>query len=510
MQATQKQTEKKSYQSLSKQLGEYGLQNGEDVTAFLENTPAGKATKERIFEEILIIEKLKKEQTEAAAQEEERHRLLLMLFILMIMYEDDATADELKERIEEDIQKVLHRKDAISEESSPVETSSSNFVDSIQNQIDKKIDQINELKKEEAVIVADEKDALNKFSIFNERINNFEDTVPSSVEEIDKKIDILTQKMENSALELNALIEAEEDVNHPKIRTNLHEMNALNLEVAHLKDQKDLLTGKKRQHIDSDSGETFLVPQEKKIIKHNGQLFLLNSDEELTSENQERALNDFKNASSSMISVKKVVNHNERLEFSELSSRKSNLQSKNDLVQSELLTLHEIKTNHEKQQKNIKLELSNPASTKNLTHHVTQMMPQTTKTSGITSPRPNTQQNNPTQPMNSSSDPVIAILKSISTQGITRGNFQALKRILNQRGLISAKLHSVMDKFDAELSDANKNNKNMRYEPEPRDLHVLINEVKKSYPKENKIEIDDLQKQKTDEVKPQDQPKNMN
>ncbi|ETO93593.1 hypothetical protein [Legionella oakridgensis] len=375
--AENREAEKTSPDLIARYASQYGFKNPNDLIDFLKS-PAGETTQEVIGAEIAEAIALQEELQQQLRDEEIRRHRLIALLLFYFMSKRDAKAQELRERIQEDIDKLLKEEIAIEKANQAMSAAPATAAADYERA---KLDYLNSLeelkelnKGMDALIAKTEKIALRYLKYQNsakEAENNINDLLNGrdfhtlSEEEklplhakIDDQLAALTKKMDINARQIQKLVDLgsmhdgvvdathvrqglaeEEFLGTPLLevaRAKIEDSTADNLHVATLKDLKSVLNGDKVFCNRSGSPVTsldeaelvlpkdmarMLREEKKQIVEYEGKYYLIKQGQDvkdLSVDEKHAAYEACKSLRpQERATVKHLIQHNNGLEHRE-------------------------------------------------------------------------------------------------------------------------------------------------------------------------------------------------
>jgi effector protein LidA len=315
-------------------VGRFGFKTPTDLKVFL-LSPAGEAKMGEIGAH-LSEEKAKTEEQQFALQEEEKKHSSIKIYLLLWLMENDAKAENvLREQIDLINQKTIEQGKIPSPESKPKETSGlqeafahyDTTIKQHQEEYSKLEAQEARLGKRMENLVQQQKDLAGKYEIYN---NSLEEFTKSSKTYEEMSAADLGNSIKDMEIELNektdkifSLLETGDPADEVQARQLLHEQNALNMQIATLKDLLATKSGDKQffdasgTPTDSQTDAMYVVNEGQKIVEKDGQYYLIKSDQQLddlSAEEQSAAQDAFQGSLHELMSVKQAVKHTETLE----------------------------------------------------------------------------------------------------------------------------------------------------------------------------------------------------
>ncbi|HHT0593848.1 TPA: coiled coil protein [Legionella anisa] len=378
-------------------LSQFGLHNPEDIKIFL-LSPAGETVTHELGAE-KALERAIEEERQLQIQEEitmqERRRGILFHWLLAEEAEAQKAQNELIEMQQEKILKPNEQtpqKKAAPEENKALKDTLERYDSSIK-QFQKQ--QAN-LKAEEKALteelskLEDESIAIDeKHKTYSNVLNAYDKSAPT----FEKNPDMLDREISSLERQIDRMSQHVFDEldkgNEKEARKILNEQNALNLQLASLKDIKSKL-GNEKVFFDADlnsEGVTydkalFALPKEQaqSLVKHDGKYYLLNKGEKWDDVKNdpgklEEAQARFEKAKPEIMSVKNVVQHVKKQEVELNTTRKEETHSKIAVNKAEQLMVNNQITSMQAARTNAQLALTNAPA---LTMHP----PQSTLTPG--------------------------------------------------------------------------------------------------------------------------------
>lgn len=335
-------------------LGRFGLQNAEDVINFLKS-PAGETVKSEIGAELALIANIEEERRiELQEQQLFQRRLLAFIFLSLIAYRE-AKAHAVYEQIIEQIDKRLHTPP-------PAERSSSKAQSSYE-QTKKDIlgayqDEVKSFEKELELNEQDEQDLQkeweehqqqlaeleSKYETYDAILNHLETEPFAQLEanlaigapaplteeqarakdkaltQLEKELASLSTEIQQKAEKGQAFVVEGKDADAKKI---MHEIDGLHFKQAFLLDLLEVSQGKKHvfdangEEVNSLSKADFILQKDKKIVKHEGQYYLIKADQNihaLSPTEKHEAAKQFQQSRDEILNIKKIVKENKELE----------------------------------------------------------------------------------------------------------------------------------------------------------------------------------------------------
>lgn len=346
-------------------VSRFGFKNPQDLITFLKS-PAGESTKaiigETLNEENALEEELQRLYQERAAM---KQRLIAFL-IAGYLHRKEAKAHQLYDRIQEEIDKLLHHDDHHAEaENEPEHLHLEQMLEAHDQDIEE-LEQV--LKQEQSYLEAleAEKASLDQISrdmqykydsyeshideihhFLNEQADTDDSDTLSTLNPaiLHEKIHALSEHIEKASDKVAELLEAGfED----EARRHLQQSNAKNLQIAMLKDMLAVATGERvlcrldGEPVQSLAQADLILPKDKKVVKEGDKHYLLNHDQKLddiSHEEKESAHQAFIKMKPDMMSVRKQIQHNRDLEEKAHHQQQSSLSQHRRSLQSEIRTL---------------------------------------------------------------------------------------------------------------------------------------------------------------------------
>ncbi|QMT60710.1 hypothetical protein [Legionella sp. PC997] len=331
-------------------LSQFGLHNPEDIKIFL-LSPAGETVIHEIGSE-LAHERAIEEERQLQIQEdilmEERKKGFLFHLLLSEEAEAQKAQNELIEMQQEKALKPSEQtpqKKKTSEQNSALKDTLEGYDSSIRSYQEQQKnlktqekalnEELNRLEEESLAIEA-------KHTTYNNVLNAYDKSAPTfekNPEMLDREISSLERQIDRLT---EHVFEELDKGNEKEARKILDQQNALNLQLASLKDIKSKV-GNEKVFFDADlnsEGVTydkalFALPKDQApgLVKHNGEFYLLNKGEKWDDVKNDsfklaEAQARFENAKPEIMSVKNVVQHVKKQEVEQNASRKDETRSK--------------------------------------------------------------------------------------------------------------------------------------------------------------------------------------
>ncbi|MGM9451813.1 coiled coil protein [Legionella bozemanae] len=331
-------------------LSHFGLHNPEDIKIFL-LSPAGETVTHEIGAE-LALERAIEEERQLQIQEEitmeERRRGFIFHWLLSEEAEAQKAQNELIEMQQEKILKnnePAPQKKTTREVNKALEDTLEGYDSSIKEfqEQQKKLkaeeetltQELDKLKNESKAIDAKHKVYSNVLKAYDKSAPTFEknpEMLDREIQSLERQIDRMTQHVFDEL----------DKGNDEEARKILNEQNALNLQLASLKDIKSKV-GNEKVFLDADlnsDGVTydkalFALPKEQaqRLVKHNGEYYLLDKGEKWEdvkndSSKLAEAQARFEKAKPEIMSVKNVVQHVKKQEIEHNTARKDETHAK--------------------------------------------------------------------------------------------------------------------------------------------------------------------------------------
>lgn len=375
--ALNKDTPKLDMPLLSR-LSLFGLRSPEDVRIFLE-TPAGESVVKAWLDDMLI--EIAAMENAAFEQREHLHhkKLLATFLILGLLYKHNAHAHELIDHTLQELSKKLHGESkTAAPEPSPIEQNRHDFnsyahpIQQIEEMLHRKIEESKELELKLADMEPLYQEIQANYTSLKQHLDEaheiFEKLKGSATTKATSEEPSLAVKTENLINALteqisantNAVVTALENNEETKARELMHKGNALNMQVAALRemasvtDGKSLMYNEKHELTTSFSDAAYILAVGTKIVEKNGTHYLLQANqklEDMTAEDISAAEKQFKKLKpAETMSIRQLVQHNHRLENAPreaLSARSDQLQQELLLLAQQLSTLQESRSNAE-------------------------------------------------------------------------------------------------------------------------------------------------------------------
>lgn len=331
-------------------LSQFGLHNPEDIKIFL-LSPAGETVTHEIGAE-LALERATEEERQLQIQEQitmqERRRGLLFHLLLAEEAEAKKAQNELIEMQQEKILK--------SNQQTPQNKTTPKENEALKDTLDRYDSSIRSFQKQQANLKEEEKALTLELSMleeesvaiderhntYNNVLNAYDRSAPTfennpemlelEISSLERQIDRMTQSVFNEL----------DKGNEKEARKILNQQNALNLQLASLKDIKSKV-GNEKVFFDADlnsEGVTydkalFALPKDQAqgLVKHNGEYFLLDKGEnweDVKSDSSKlaNAQARFEKTKPEIMSVKNVVQHVKKQEVELNTTRQEETRSK--------------------------------------------------------------------------------------------------------------------------------------------------------------------------------------
>ncbi|MCE0724228.1 coiled coil protein [Legionella resiliens] len=330
-------------------LSQFGLHNPEDIKIFL-LSPAGETVTHEIGAE-LALERAIEEERQLQIQEEitmeERRRGFLFHWLLAEEAEAQKAQNELIEMQQE---KILKPNEQTPQKKAPEENKAlKDTLEGYDSSIKKFQEQQANLKAEEEALtqelgkLEDESIAIDeKHKTYNNVLNAYDKSAPTfenNPEMLDREISSLERQIDRMS---QHVFDELDKGNEKEARKILNQQNALNLQLASLKDIRSKV-GNEKVFFDADlnsEGVTydkalFAVPKEQaqSLVKHDGKYYLLAAGQKWDDVKNdpaklEEAQARFEKVKPEIMSVKNVVQHVKKQEVELNATRKEETHSK--------------------------------------------------------------------------------------------------------------------------------------------------------------------------------------
>ncbi len=335
----------------SASLGHFGLKTAQDVIYFLK-TPAGASIKAAIARQLAIIASFKEGRRVQVLEEMLFKRRLMAFFIFSVITHREAKARFLNEQIAQQLNKTLNNNTHANQPESS--SSYTQATIDILKAYDAEIDYLNEEKKTyksekamlEAALAKQEelsKDLEVKHQLYDEILKQLD----SEFVDLEKHLDLTAQSNlspEQHELKQTAMIKLQEhytalqgDIekqtdsitellskgHDEDARKSVHQLNCLHFKATFLSDMLAIAQGQKKlfdeegQPVDSYSKAAFVLKPDRKIVKHEGQYYLIGAAEDLQQMGPEQkalAAKQYAQSKTELVSVKKMVLENVQVE----------------------------------------------------------------------------------------------------------------------------------------------------------------------------------------------------
>jgi len=373
------------------ELSRFGLKNANDVIYFL-NSHAGKEVRAEIGAELALISAIEEERRiELQDKNLFRRRLLAFLIFSLIAYRKAHARDQMN-AVQEQINKKIHNN------SNKKKTSKTTSYNQAKLDILAGYEAEIEILAHEREIVQRESQELQK-EIENHKkkladleykhsiYDNVLDELHMNMDYLENKLAInapapLTKEQylekEKAMKELEAQISGllneigkkVEKVSHfltkgehEKAQKTTYKLHGLNFKTEFLKDLMELALGNKHlfdangEKTNSLSDAKFILKPEKKIVQHEGQLYLINDNEDihkLSLEQKKEAADRFKNSKPEVTCIHKMVQENKQIELQQHKQKVKILEERHKqntehekFINSQLKQLRKAKTTSE-------------------------------------------------------------------------------------------------------------------------------------------------------------------
>ncbi|WP_133127125.1 hypothetical protein [Legionella nagasakiensis] len=376
---------------IARYASQYGFKNPEQLVAFLKS-PAGETTKEVIGAQIAETIALQQELQQQLRDEEIRRHRLMAFLLLYFLSKRDAKAQELKERIQEEIDKLLQEERTIEKASTASPTPTAADYEArlapYRAQLANSLKELETLDEEMNVLEAKTEQIVSKYLNYATRVTSAEEEIhtllngrdlhalkdeekPSLHADIDRQIAAFTQKMETNALQIQRLVDEsmhdgfveqrhideglveKEFLGRPLLeaaRAKIEESTADNLHIAALKDLKSVLNGEKvfcardGELVSSVDKAELVLPKDmaedlrkkkEQLVEHEGKFYLIKQGQDirdLSTDEKQTAHEACKRLRpEERVTVKHLIQHNSRLEHQENNRHKDVVLQKQQL-----------------------------------------------------------------------------------------------------------------------------------------------------------------------------------
>lgn len=348
-------------------LSRFGFRNPNDIKIFL-LSPAGDTVKGELSAQIALDEAIEEQQKfEQREHAGFIHRLKAYLLLWLIEKKGHA-AEQLRELIEEQNNKAINQSKLAAQTSAPTTSRAAPKSQGLQQTLNDYNSAIKEhetqykrVSEEESSLTESfeklhrQKVALeNKHAVYMEKLDKFDAELEQheqlNVDELDAKIQAIETEIHAQSEKIMDLLASDTPGSEEEARKLLDQQNALNLELASLKDLH-AQQNEKKVFYDADGDTTpsaknaaFVVNSNQKIIKKDGTYYLLNQTEnfdDLSPEQRQKAKADFQKAEPELMSVKKAVVHTLKMEkeFHNLDKKIDEVSQKTEEKRSEKMNL---------------------------------------------------------------------------------------------------------------------------------------------------------------------------
>lgn len=363
---------------LLSRLSLFGLHTPEDVRIFLE-TPAGEAVVKAWLDGMLI--EIAAIENAAFEQREHLHhkKLLAAFLILGLLYKHNAHAHELIDHTLQEVSKKLQGEAKhATPEPTPVEQNGHDFnsythpIHQIEEMLHSRIAESTELERKLADMEPLHQEIQARYASLEQHLDEAHKTfaklqVPASTKPTFeeptlavKTENLITALTKQIADNTNAVVTALENNEETKARELMNKGNALNLQVAALREMASVTEGKSLMYNDkhelttSFSDAAYILAVGTKIVEKNGTHYLLQANqklEDMSAEDVSAAEKQFKKLKpAETMSIRQLVQHNHRLENAPrkaLSARSYQLQQELLLLAQQLSVLQESRSKAE-------------------------------------------------------------------------------------------------------------------------------------------------------------------
>ena len=292
-------------------IARFGLRNAEQVTQFL-HSAGGKIVEALLHKEAQISEQLNEYTRQQLLSEQQAHERSLAFLLMGLLYEREARAEELNERIMNDIlahnQKAeeTRKEDMKRSQKKPVPIEELTKQLAAYQEAEEAIKHLLDKKYTEATAVEDELAHIEEllqeittqyqqheqyeqsieqlFSGFETLKEELADDAEKIISTVESQIKTLSDELIEGAQRIGLAMENEQAAHHPAM---IEPQHARNLHVSALEEILSVLTG--RAELYTAEGErthhfeeaTFVLRKDKKLVRDNGVCYLLDNDQAL-------------------------------------------------------------------------------------------------------------------------------------------------------------------------------------------------------------------------------------
>lgn len=372
-------------------ISRFGIKTPRDIIVFL-NSPAGKATKAIISEKLAHIAHLHDHfQGEQLLNKLKKKRKLVFL-LLGLVYKRKARAHQINDAVARDIEKrakEFNKAKALNQTNTiPVSFDGTAYIQlgnalayafaskSIEDTLNQKLKAAKALEKELAEIDEKIEQHLIKYTLYSQFIDavyqDMEQYPDFSMMPIEMMHQNMTQIMEKIDMNSSKIIDLLNMGQDLEARELLMMSHALNLQLELYKDMLSVTKGTK--HLYTITGEPttsfanahFILSRQKKIVCEHGRYFLLPIDKDilqLSVEEKNEGEQAYFHHKPDIMGVRQLVEHNQRLEETEHNETKSQLLTRSEAMQQDILLLVKQLTLMEASETKATLSLKPPKPT---------------------------------------------------------------------------------------------------------------------------------------------------
>lgn len=321
-------------------ISRFGFKNPGDLKVFL-LSPAGEAKIGEMGAK-LAEEKAVEDQQRLNNQEEARMHSLIKIHLLLWLMEKEAHADSLlREHIDEFNQKAINQSKPAPQSTQAAPKANKELqqaMASYEAAIRQYQEEHNNLAKNEEALderlasLEQQQTALTtKYDVYNASLAEFaqesDEYEALKPEDLDTLIEDLENHIHAQTETITTLLESGDPADEEEARQLLNKQNALNLQVASLKDLRSTRQEENAKkffnadgiQVPSQKDASFITNHDQKIVKKDGEYYLLKADQnidELSDADKEDAKEGFKSAQHELMTVQKAVQHTHKLEKS--------------------------------------------------------------------------------------------------------------------------------------------------------------------------------------------------
>lgn len=315
-------------------ISRFGFKNPGDLKIFL-LSPAGESKVGEIGAK-LSEDRAHEEQQRLDYQEEARMHSLIKIHLLLWLMEKEAHADSLlREHIDEFNQKAIeHSKPAPQNTQAAPKSSNKGLQEALANyeaaikkyqQENYKLEQHEEalnqrlesLEQQQTAMTTKHDAYKDSLAAFAQESDEYESLKPK---DLDALITDMEHHLDAQTEQISNLLETGDPADEEEARLLLNQQNALNLQIASLKDLRSTQQeeGAKKFfnaegiQVPSQKDASFITNHDQKIVEKDGTYYLLKAGQDfdkLSDADKQEAHDGFKSAQHELMTVKKAVEH---------------------------------------------------------------------------------------------------------------------------------------------------------------------------------------------------------